>query len=251
MVAALILVLVFIVALIATLLSSMSGGGAAIIAVPVWLSLGFPFALSNAIQQVSSAFWVLPAARNYLHGTKINWRFLILFSALGLIGVFFGITFILAMSQRILEIIIGMIIIILVVFTFFKKDFGTVKKKITSSLQENLAYPFALLMGFYESIFGSGNGIFFSAATIYTRGFVLTEALGYYYAVAFAWTVVASVLLISKGYYDVPIMISAAVGSVVGGYIGSKFAVRKGNRFIKLIFCVIGFILGMKLLLGL
>jgi len=45
-----------------------------------------------------------------------------------------------------------------------------------------------------------------------------------------------------KGYFDLAIMAPAVVGSVAGAYIGSKF--------IKLLFVVVGGILGLKLLLG-
>ena len=54
-----------------------------------------------------------------------------------------------------------------------------------------------------------------------------------------------------KGYFDLAIMAPAVVGSVAGAYIGSKYARDKGNRFIKLLFVVVGGILGLKLLLGL
>ncbi len=242
---------IFFVSLISTILSSMAGGGSSIISVPIWLSLGFSFPLSTAIQQVNSTFWVLPAARNYLRGAKIDWKFMIGFALIGLIGVIFGVLFILSLPQRTLEIIVGSIIILLVIYTFFKKEFGTVRTTVAHSVRRMLAYPFALVMGFYESIFGSGNGIFFSAVAIYTRGFVLKEALGYYYAIAFPWVLLSAVLLISKGYYNIPFMIAGVIGSVIGGYVGSRYAAYKGNKFIKIIFCVIGLVLGLKLLLGL
>lgn len=241
---------IFFTALFATFISSMSGGGASIIAIPIFLSMGISFPLATTIQQISSTFWVLPAARNYLKDKRIDWIFLSLFSLIGLIGVIIGIIFLLSISQRNLEIIIGTIIVLLVIYIFFRKDFGLVKIKIGSYWRRILAYPFALIMGFYESIFGSGNGLFFSVVSIYTRGFVLKESLGYYYAIAFPWVLLSAILLISKGYYNVSFMIAGVIGAVIGGYFGSKYASYKGNKFIKTIFCIIGLVLGLKLILG-
>ena len=89
-----------------------------------------------------------------------------------------------------------------------------------------------------------------AVVTFYTKGFDFIDALGYYFSVAFFWVVFAAVLLINKGYFDLNFMVPAVIGSTVGGYVGSKYAKYKGNKFIKLVFMIIGGILGFKLILG-
>jgi hypothetical protein len=242
--------LVFTTAFVATLLSAMSGGGTSVITLPVFLALGMSFPLATAIQKISSAFWVLPASYNYLHGRKIQWKFLILFSLIGLIGAYVGVLVVLALPKRTLEIIIGGLILLLVLYTYFKKDMGLSSTHTYSSLRQMLAYPGALLLGFYESIFGAGNGILFAILSFFTKGFDFVNALGYYFAAAFLWCVFAAALLIQKGYYDWPIMAASVAGSVLGAYIGSKFGKYKSNKFIKTVFIVVGGLLGLKLLLG-
>jgi uncharacterized membrane protein YfcA len=106
-------------------------------------------------------------------------------------------------------------------------------------------------MGFYETVFGSGNGIFFTMLTFYTKGFDFIDGLGHYYAISFSWVLFAAILLIQKGYFDFQIMLFATLGSVLGGFLGSRYAKNKGNKFIKILFVIIGSILGLKLLFGL
>ena len=124
------------------------------------------------------------------------------------------------------------------------------EQRIYSKLRQSLAYVFALVLGFYESIFGSGNGIMFAMVTFHTKGFDFVDALGYYFSAAFPWVIFAAGLLISKGHFSSAVMIPAVIGSVIGGYAGSKFARYKGNHFIKMMFIIIGGILGLKLVLG-
>ncbi|KKQ60591.1 MAG: hypothetical protein US81_C0016G0020 [Parcubacteria group bacterium GW2011_GWE2_38_18] len=224
--------IIFITSLIATALSSMSGGGASVINIPVLLSLGIPFPMATAAQKVSSSFWVLPASYNYLKDRKVDWRFLLLFSTIGLIGVYAGVAVIMQTNQRLLQIIIGILILLLVAYTYFKKDVGLDEKKVYSKLRRSIAYVFALILGFYESFFGSGNGIMFSIVT------------------AFPWCVFAAGLLIYKGNFSWAIMTPIVLGSLIGGQIGSRYAKYKGNKFIKLMFVIIGSILGIKLLVG-
>lgn len=243
--------IVFGATFIATFLSAISGGGASIINLPVFLSLGMSFPLATAVQKISSAFWVLPASYNYLHDRKIDWKFLILFSVIGLIGAYIGVLVVLALPKRTLEIFVGVTILILVVYTYFKKDLGVTSDKKYSNFRQMLAYPGAILLGFYESIFGAGNGILFAILSFFTKGFDFINALGYYFASAFLWCVFAAGLLIQKGYYDWGIMVASILGSVLGAYLGSKLGKYKGNAFIKAVFVVVGGVLGVKLLLGL
>ncbi len=132
----------------------------------------------------------------------------------------------------------------------YQKNLG-LKEHVHSKKRRALAYYFSFPMGFYEGFFGSGNGIFFTLVTTYTRGFDFIDALGHYYAVAFPWVVVGALVLILKGYFDLSLMIPAVLGSLVGGYLGSRYARLKGNKFIKTAFTIVGIILGLKLLLGL
>jgi uncharacterized membrane protein YfcA len=243
--------IIFITSLIATALSSMSGGGASVINIPVFLWLGIPFPLALATQKVSSTFWVLPAAYNFLKGRKVDWAFLITFALLGLVGVYVGISWVLRTDQRLMEIIIGILILALVAYTLFKKDVGLSEQRIYSKPRQFIAYIFAFVLGFYESIFGSGNGIMFTILTFHTKGFDFIDALGNYFSVAFPWVIFAAGLLIFKGNFSLSVMIPAVIGSVAGGWFGSKFARYKGNKFIKWMFVTIGGILGLKLLIGL
>lgn len=229
----------------------MSGGGAGIIVYPALLSMGLSFPLVSAVSAVNSTVWVLPAGRNYLKKRVINWKFLIIFSIIGLIGCYLGVLLMININQRILEVSVGAIILFLVSYTYFKKDIGLTEHKVYSLARKIIAYPFALLLGFYETIFGSGNGILFTMITLYTRGFDFIDGLGHYYYIVFSWAFFAAILLIQKGYYDINIMIVAAVGSVLGGFIGSRYAKNKGNKFIKTLFVIVGGILGVKLLFGL
>jgi len=244
------LVVIFLASLIATFISVISGGGTSTISLPVFLWLGIPLPLAIAINKVNAIFFTPISAYNYLKGLKINWGFLLLFAVIGLFGVYLGVKFVIGMDQVILKRIIGIIIVTFVIFTYFKKDFGLKKNPGESKIIKALSYPAALTMGFYEGIIGSGNGIAFTAITYYTRGFDFISALGYYFAISFFWVTFASILYISNGYFDFGMMLSSILGAVIGGYLGSKYAKYKGNKFIRIAFMVVGGILGLKLALN-
>jgi uncharacterized membrane protein YfcA len=80
--------------------------------------------------------------------------------------------------------------------------------------------------------------------------FDFIDALGFYYIVSFSWCLFSALLLIAKGYFSWAVILPTVLGSVIGGYIGSRYAKYKGNKFIKLMFVIIGTLLGVKLLVG-
>jgi uncharacterized protein len=243
--------ILFISSVIATALSSMSGGGAAVINIPVMLSLGISFPLGTAAQRLAGIFWVPVASYNYLKGRKINWKFLISFSLLGMIFAYMGTLVVVIINPNIIGTVIGLLILALVIYVIIDKKAGLQEKKIYSKFRQSISYAFAPILGFYEGFFASGNGLMFSIAMVKTRGFDFVDALGYYYAVSLVWDIVTVVTLYFKGYFSFSVMIPVVTGSFIGGYIGSKFGKYKGNRFIKIMFAIIGSALGLKLLLGL
>ncbi|MFO7729322.1 MAG: sulfite exporter TauE/SafE family protein [Spirochaetia bacterium] len=234
----------------ATMLSVMSGGGASVISLPIFLWAGVPLPTALSTHKICAMFWTPVSAWNYLRKGRIEWGFLLIFAAFGLAGAYFGVQFVVHIDQQVLEPIIGGFILLLVVYTYLHKDLGLHYRPAKGTMVRWFSYLAAVVMGFYESILGSGNGIVFTALSCRIRGFDFISALGHYFAVAFFWVAFSSFLYIEKGFFDLTVAISAVLGSLLGGYFGSRYARYRGNRFVKSIFIVVGLVLGIKMLTG-
>ncbi len=233
------------------MLGVMSGGGASVISLPIFLWAGVPMPTAISTHKICAMFWTPVSAWNYLRKGRIEWVFLLIFAVLGLAGAYFGVQLVVNIDEQVLEPVIGGFILLLVVYTYLHKDLGlhnhpAVKKPIMT----RFSYPVAVVMGFYEGILGSGNGIIFTALTCKIRGFDFLSALGHYFAVAFFWVTFSAFLYIEKGFFDATVAIAAVLGSLLGGYFGSRYAIYRGNRFVKSIFIVLGFILAIRMLVG-
>lgn len=244
--------IVFVVtaSLAASLLSSMSGGGASVLSLPVFLWAGIPLPLAIAAHKVCAVFWTPVTAHTYLKGNRIDWKYLSIFAVTGLIGAYFGVRMVLSVNAEVLKRAIGFIILALVLHTHFKREVGVEKRGQASRLSLWLSFPIAFFLGLYESVLGSGNGLIFAAYVCHSRGYQFLTALGSYFGIAFFWVSFAALLYIRQGYFDLPIMAAASVASIIGAYIGSKYTRSKGNRFAKRAFVVIGILLGVKMAVG-
>jgi uncharacterized protein len=242
------MLIVFSVGFLASLLSSMSGAGAAMLATPVWLSLGFPLPIAIASNQMNGAAWTLIAARNYLRGRVLDWRLIAIMVCFGLAGAWAGTVIVRGVDGHLLQRVIGLIIICLVVVVAFNPALG--RSESPPSLGPWLTGLFAFPLGCYESFFGSGNGLFTSLLLTKARGFSLLTALGYYYLLAFTWNCFAVAIYTSAGFADSRLMVPSTAGSVLGAYLGSRLGRSKGHTLVRTLFMMLGGTLGIKLALG-
>lgn len=80
------ILIVFSLVFLASLLSSMSDAGSAMLTTPAWLSQGFPLPIAIASNQMNGAAWTLIAARNHLKGRVLDGRPIAIMVSLGLAG---------------------------------------------------------------------------------------------------------------------------------------------------------------------
>lgn len=240
--------LIFAVSFFATVLSAMSGAGSAMITVPIWLLMGFPLPVAQAASKVNGALWTPVAARNYLRSRELDWRFVFGLVACGLVGAYGGSLVFVSIESTVMTRVVGILILILVAIAFIQKEFGI--EQTPPKKSQLVACISAIPLGFYEAFFGSGNGIFTSAMLVKTRGFDLLSALGYYYTISFAWCFFSAGLFLSWGYGDFSLIFPSSIGGILGAHLGSLIGKRKGSRFVKYAFVVVGGILGLKLALG-
>jgi uncharacterized protein len=242
------IMIVFVVAFLASLLSSMSGAGSAMLTTPVWLALGFPLPVAIASNQMNGAAWTLIAARNYLKGRVLDWPLIRYMVGFGIAGAYVGTVIVRNIDGHFLQRAIGVIIICLVAVVACNPDLG--RSQSTPCLSRSLTGILAFPLGVYEAFFGSGNGLFTSLLLSRVRGFPLLISLGYYYVIAFTWNCFAVAIYSSAGLADRRLMLPSTAGSVLGAYLGSRLGRREGYRLVRTLFLILGGILGSKLALG-
>ena len=226
----------------------MSGGGSGLIIIPAWIILGYPLPVALASAEISGVIWTPIAAHNYLKVSTLDRELTLLLILFGLVGVALGAYFVLEVDPELLKRLVGLIVLALVALAYLKKDLGLERQSPTHN--KFLSSLGALPLGFYEAIFGSGNGIFTSLLLIKTRGLDLISALTHYYIVCFFWCIFAAGIYIYRGHGDMSLIVPAAIGAAAGAYVGSLIGSKRGAKFAKMMFMTVGCILGFKLALG-
>lgn len=238
-----------IIAFGAALLGGMSGGSASALTTPAWLALGVPLPTAVGTDKLAGACWTLLGARNFLRRRTVDWQLLAGMTALGLVGAWFGVQVTVRLDPAFLKRIAGGLILLLLAAMLWRPRLGAAPGPVR--LSRPTVTAFALPLGFYEGLLGSGNSLVATLLFCVGRGYDLIGALGHYYILAFAWCALAAASYIGRGYFDASLAIPAVAGSCAGGYLGSRLASARGTGFVRGLFVVVGGLLGLKLLLGL
>lgn len=136
--------------------------------------------------------------------------------------------------------IILVILIGIAIYTFLKKDLGNVPTKNLSTLKQML-YGSAIgcIVGFYDGFFGPGTGSFFVLGFVVVLGFDFLSASAYAKIVNCVTNISALIVFLKEGNYLIEIALIMAIFNILGNFLGTRMAFKKGNGFIRIIFLVI------------
>ncbi len=230
-----ILVLPFI--FLAGLLDSIAGGGG-LISLPAYWSMGISPHMALGTNKFSSSWGTLFSTGRYLRAGMIDIPVAACSAVAALLGSWLGARVALLASSAFLNYLLIFLIPAITVLTLIKKDIGQEDR--SASLKMGLKYVLAAIagisIGFYDGFFGPGTGtlliIIFTVLLKYD--FVKANANTKVVNLASNIAAVITFGLAGKIYY--PIAIPGAIFGIAGNLVGSSLVIKKGNRFIRIIF---------------
>jgi uncharacterized membrane protein YfcA len=180
------------------------------------------------------------ASLQYLKKTTIQWRLLLLMMALAVPCAYAGSTLLNYVSNDFMKPLLLVILTLLAIYTFTKKNFGQHSSK-SHSVRKQLLYAVLIscILGFYDGFIGPGTGSFFVLAFVTVLGFDFLHASANAKMVNLATNFGSICLFLVKGKIIWHIALPMAVCNGLGGFLGAKVAIKKGNGFIRIFFLIV------------
>ncbi len=217
-------------------------GGGGLIQTPVTLVTlpQYPLASLLGTTKIPSIFGTSIAALQYSLKVKIQWQLMALMCSIALAGAYAGYKTVSVINNSFMKPVIFCMLIIVAIYTYTKKDFGIAAAKTINKKKEiTYAAAFALLIGFYDGFIGPGAGSFMILFFISVLGFDFLKASAHSKLVNVS-TNFGSILFFSgNGNILYQYAIPMAVCNFTGSLIGSRLAILKGNKFIRVFFLLI------------
>lgn len=228
-------------ALLAGFIDAVVGGGG-LIQVPLLFVLFPQFSPVQAIatNRFASVAGTSVAAFHYIRSVGVDASVVMAAGIASSITAFSG-TFVMRLiAPDVFKPILLMVIVLLAIYTFIKKDFGIDHApKYSGKKLWFVAAAIGAVIGFYNGFIGPGTGSLLMFAMVSVAGMSFLHASSYSKIInAISDTASLIGFILAKAIvYKVALPMMAC--NILGGYIGSKTAIKKGNNFIRYIFLLV------------
>jgi len=161
-------------------------------------------------------------------------------AGLAFLAAFAGSTLLTMVSNDFMKPLLLAVLVFLAIYTFLKKDFGQRQEK-TLSYKRQVIYAalISVVVGFYDGFIGPGTGSFFVVAFISLLGFDFLHASANAKMVNLATNFGSICLFLLKGKIIWMVALPMAACNALGGWVGAKLAINKGNGFIRIFFLIV------------
>lgn len=229
------------VAFIAGFVDAIVGGGG-LIQTPAMLVLlpAHPVSSVLATVKLPSFSGTFFAARQFLKKVRLQLSLVGLMCTIAFFASYAGSYLLLKVNNQFMKPFLLLVLVAVAVYTFSKKNFGQQETKhIRYSKKIFFASLISLIIGFYDGFIGPGAGSFLILAFVSLLGMDFLHASAHAKMVNLATNLASLILFTFKGSIIWKLAIPMAICNALGGYIGARMAIAKGNKFIRYFFLAI------------
>lgn len=236
-----ILIILCITSLVSGFIDAIVGGGG-LIQTPITMILLPNTSVSSIIGslKIPGFSGTSIATYHYLKKVKVYFKLFLLMGILASFSAYAGSLLLTKVSNDFMKPILFIILILLFLYTYFKKDFG---QQNLETFNQKSFYPkaigIAIIIGFYDGFIGPGTGSLLILAFISFLGYDFLKASAYAKLINLSTNIGSIILFSLKGKIIWKIALPMAICNATGAWLGARLAISRGNSFIRTLFLIV------------
>ena len=236
-------IILFCVALIASAIDAIAGGGGLLV-VPTMLLLGMNPLVTLGTNKLQSCFGTATSSFNYYKNGLLKEKNIYFLISLSFIGSLIGTLLVSQLSNELLANLIPILLISAAIFLILNKG-----NRLNISKSLMIAFtPLILIIGFYDGFFGPGTGTFFVLTFLIIKERNLMEATAATKVLNFTSNFASYIVFQTKGFVIIELALIMAIAQIIGAYVGSKLAIKNGEKFVRPVIVLISILLSIRIL---
>ncbi len=239
------LIYIGIAGLITGLAYAMGGSGGLFIT-PALIALGIPIHTAIGSAKLGSLAMLFSVFTKFKSSDKIRWDKMPYLVIIALCGSIIGSLITLNANENIVYPAAGLLLVIISPLALINKKFG-IEPFTPKSAQKIGGYATFLCVMVFAGAFGAGAGIPGIFALVTFLGFTAFQAHATQTIPFLILNIVSSSIFLWYGHIDLRISAILLITMAIGGWVGAHFAVKGGDKTIKLMTITFGFIIGCKM----
>lgn len=235
------LLLLCLVAFCAGFVDAIVGGGG-LLQTPAMLVIlpQYPVATLLGTTKIPSLSGTAFAAWRYSRHVDVNWRLMGSIAALAFGGAVLGAYCVTLIDNAVIKPVIFFVLVGVAAYSFFNKNFGQPRAVTHSPVQQMVLGMLAgLIIGFYDGLIGPGTGTFLILIFIALLGYDFLHASASAKLINMATNLAAICYFGGTGNILYRFAIPMAICNMSGAFFGTRLALLKGNRFIRVFFLLV------------
>lgn len=217
-------------------------GGGGLIQTPAGLILlpQYPVATVIGTLKIPACSGTAFAAALYARKVNLNYKQVLSMTLVAFVAAFCGSKLLTLVSNSFMKPFLLFVLIGVAVYTYSNKHFGVHQhKNHPARLEWIYVILISLVLGFYDGFIGPGAGSFLILAFISLLGIDFLKASANAKFVNLATNLGSITFFAISGKIIYSIAVPMAVCNGIGGIIGARFALLKGNTFIRIFFLIV------------
>ena len=235
------IVLLCLSSLLAGFIDSVVGGGG-LIQIPAMLILlpGAPVATILGTNKFASCAGTTIAVQRYARHVAIDWPTVLPAAITAFAFSFLGSRTVTLLNPAFMRPIVLVLLILVAIYVFFVKDLGLIHQpRHAPEKAKWLGILIGAGIGFYDGFFGPGTGSFLIFAFVGVFGFDFLSASASAKVINWATNIASVIYFGWSGNIIFQYAVPMAVCNVLGATVGTRLALAKGSRFVRIFFLVI------------
>jgi uncharacterized protein len=180
------------------------------------------------------------AAFQYAQKVTLDWKFVATITIIAFFSAYVGSQVLTIVSNDFMKPVLLVVLSAVAIYTFTKKDFGQ-HAAVDNSMAREITYAalISMAIGFYDGFIGPGTGSFLILAFISLLGFDFLRASANAKMVNMATNLGSIAFFSLHGKIIWLVALPMAMSNALGGIVGARLAIIKGNKFIRTFFLVV------------
>ena len=230
-------------------INTLAGSGS-LITLPLLIFLGLPAPVANGTNRVAIVIQNIVGVTSFKQQKVLEIGLASKLAVPAVLGAIVGANIAVDMNAIVMERVIGALMLAMIPVIMWKP--GAWLEKQAESTDRTNSWPVMLiffLIGMYGGFVQAGVGIFLLIGLVYAGQFDLVKGNAIKVFVVLCFTIFALGVFLVNGYVDWKIGLTLAIGNGLGAMVASRLAVKRGEKFVKLVLLV-AILIGATKLLG-
>ena len=234
---------------LAGFVDSIAGGGG-LISIPAYIFAGLPIHTAYGTNKFAMCFGTGISVINYARNRRVHFQAALAGVAGALPGSWMGAQLALSLSPRALQICLMVILPLVAIFVITGKGISKESDRVELPLRQTLLFAFfaGLIIGAYDGFFGPGAGMFITLVLTGLVHMELVKAAGTARVINFSSNAASLVVWLISGKILFSVAIPCMICAIAGNFIGSRLAIKRGKKFIRILILIVAVLLFIRVI---